>query len=96
MRIFWFSWFEPIWFYNPSSSFPRDDIEAGFFLNIADNTGYGVSYKILLLDTVKKIRKYRNPVTLIISVVRSWVLDSTHAPSRVESQACFKFEPNLY
>ena len=58
---------------------------------VADNTGNGVLYEILPVDTANKIPKRRNPVTLIRSVVRRWELDSTYAPSCIESHAGFKF-----
>ena len=66
-------------------------MEAGYLLDIADNTGDVFSYEILPENTANKIPIHRNPVTLIRSVVRSRELDSTHAPSCVESQAGFKF-----
>ena len=66
-------------------------MEPGFFLYIAYNTGDGFSYEILSVDTVNKIPKHRNPITLIRNVVRSQVVDSSHAPSCVESKAAFKF-----
>ena len=47
ISIFRFAWFEPIWFYSPSSSFPRDKMKAGYFLDVADCTGDGFSYEIL-------------------------------------------------
>ncbi len=65
-----FSWFEPIWFYNPSVSFPKDKMQAGFFLDIAENTGDGFSYEILHVLLIEDISSRRNPVTLIRSVVR--------------------------
>ena len=71
ISIFRFFWFETIWFYNPSSSFPRDKIEAGYLLDITDNTGDEFSYEILLVNTANKTPKYRNPVTFIRSGVRS-------------------------
>ena len=47
ISIFIFYWFEPIWFYNPQSSFSKDKMEAGFFLNLTDDTGDNLSYIIL-------------------------------------------------
>ena len=58
ISIFRFFWFESIWFYNPSSSLPRDKMEADYFLDIADNTGDGYLYEILPVDTLT-----RNPQT---------------------------------
>ena len=89
--IFRFSWFDTIWFYSPSSSFPRDKKKAGCFLDIVDSTGDRFSNEILPVDIENKIPIYRNPVILVRSVVRSRSLDSTHALSCAESQADFKF-----
>ena len=91
ISIFRFAWFEPIWFYSPSSSFPRDKMKAGYFLDVADCTGDGFSYEILPVNEKGKIPIHRNPVTLIRSVVRGRALNSTQAPSCVESKAGFKF-----
>ena len=46
-------------------------MKAGYFLDIADNTGDEVSYEILPLDETGKIPIHCNPVTLVRSVVRS-------------------------
>ena len=83
ISIFRFYWFEPIWLYNPSSSFPMNEIEADFFLNITDNTGYGFSYEILTVSIVNKTPKHRNLVALTRSVVRSCVVEPYDAPSLV-------------
>ena len=66
-------------------------MEAGYFLDIADNTGDEFSYEILPVDTANRIPKYHNPVTLIISVVCSRTIDSIHAPSFDVAQLVFKF-----
>ena len=85
ISIFRFFWFESIWFYNPSSSLPRDKMEADYFFDISDNTRDRYSYEILPVDTATKISKNHNPVTLIGSVVCSSALDFNHVPSFVEA-----------
>ena len=92
ISIFRFSWFEPIWFYNPSVSFPKDKIQPGFFLDIAENTGDGFSYEILPVLLIKDIPIRRNPVTLVRSVVRQRnLVTSDDAPRCVKSLTGFKF-----
>ena len=66
-------------------------MEAGYFLDIADNTEDEFSYEILPVDVANKIPKHYNQITLIRSVVRSWEIDLTHSPSCVESQTGFEF-----
>lgn len=60
-------WFEPIWFYNPVTYFPKDKMEPGFFLDLADNNGDGLSYVILPVVNYTEISLLRNPVTLVHS-----------------------------
>jgi hypothetical protein len=92
ISIFRFAWFEPIWFYNPAVSFPKDKMQPGFFLDIAENTGDGFSYEILPVLLIKDILIHRNPVTLVQSVVRQRSLvTSNDVPSCVESHNGFKF-----
>ena len=45
--VFRFYWFELIWFYSPQSSFPKDKMEPGFFLDLANITGDNFSYVVL-------------------------------------------------
>ena len=65
ISIFRFSWFEPIWFYNPSVSFPKDRIQPGFLLDIAESTGDRFSYEILPVLLIEDIPSRQNPVTLV-------------------------------
>ena len=58
-----------MWLYNPSVSSPKDKMEPGLFLDIADNTGDGFSYDILPVSLHKDIPCRRNPVTPIQLVV---------------------------
>ena len=66
-------------------------MEAGYFLDIADNTGDDFSYEILPVNTENRIPIYRNPLILVRSVVRSRALDSTHVARCVKPQTGFKF-----
>ena len=65
ISIFRFYWFEPIWFYNPQSSFSKDKMEPCFFLDLADNTGDNFSYVVLPVKDRSNIPLYRRPVTLV-------------------------------
>ena len=69
ISIFRFRWFEPIWFYNPNLSFPRDNMEPSFSLDVADNTGDGFSCVILPVNKYTDIPITRNTVTLVRSCV---------------------------
>lgn len=91
ISIFRFSWFEPILFYNPAISFPKDKMEPVFFLDLANNTGDGISYEILPVRHFTEIPLRRNPVTLIRSVVRPRTIGSPFAPSCRVSPDGFKF-----
>ena len=82
--------FEPIWFYNPQSSFPNDKMEPGFFLDIADNIGDNVSYVVLPVKYWNKIPIHRRPTSLVCSVVRSRLADSSNSPNCVVSPEGFK------
>ena len=84
ISIFWFKWFAPIWYYNPSQSFPHDKMLAGFFLDIADNTGDGFSYEILPATHYDDIPLDHCPITLIRSVVRLRDYNSTAVPRYVD------------
>ena len=64
-------------------------MEVDFFLDIADNTGDRFSYEILPVNTVNKISKHRNLVTLTRSLVDIRVVDSSDAPMCIESKAGF-------
>ena len=52
-------------------------MEAGYFLNIADNTGDELSYEIIPVNTVNKIPKSQNPVKLICRLTSSALFDSS-------------------
>ena len=66
-------------------------MEAGFFLDLADNTGDGFSYNILpktwYVDIIINVR----PVISIFSVVRSRDYAPTEAPRCVKEDNGFKF-----
>ena len=91
ISIFRFPWFAPIWYYDPSLSFPHDKMRPGFFLDIADNTGDGFSYEILPVKLIKNIPTYRNPVTLVRNVVRLRDLESSEVPKCTRTQDGFIF-----
>ena len=70
ISIFRFSWFQPVWYYNPTLSFPQDRMSPGFFLKIAENTGDGFAYHVLPAKNINDIPSYHNPVVLVRCVVR--------------------------
>ena len=90
ISIFRFAWFQPIWYYSPSVSFPHDKMEPGFFLDVEDNTGDGFSYTILPVRTYADI-PLRRPITLVRSVVRGRDYSSTSAPRCLADDVGFKF-----
>ena len=69
--IFRIYWFEHIWLYNPQSSFSKDKIEPGFYLDIADNAEDDFSYIVLPVKYWNEIPVHRRPTTLVRSMVRS-------------------------
>ena len=81
ISIFRFSWFQPVWFYNPKLYFLRDNMEPGFVMDLAENTGDGFSYEILPVFAYSDITLMRNPVTLVHCVVRPCVITSPDAPT---------------
>ena len=85
ISVFRFFWFEPIWFYNPSSSLSRDKMEADYFLDLLITLEEDIHMKFSRLKTATEIPKNNNPVTLIGSVVCSSALDFNHVPSFVEA-----------
>jgi len=91
ISIFRFPWFAPVWFYNPTLSFPQDRMMPGFFLDIADNTGDGFSYLVLPVKSYNDISSARNPVTLVRSVLRKRDLNSDDAPRCTRTEDGFKF-----
>ena len=80
---FRFYWFQPIWYYDASLSFPHDRMEPGFFLDLAENTGDGFSFLILPAETYEDIPLHKRPVTLVRSVVRPRLMDDS--PTAVQS-----------
>ena len=91
ISIFRFPWFSPIWYYSPTVSFPQDKMKAGFFLDIAANTGDGFAYIILPVTTHADIPNRRSPVTLVRSVIRSRDLSNVEAPRCTQTLEGFKF-----
>ena len=91
ISIFRFSWFQPVWYYNPLVSFPNNKMEPGLFLDLADNTGDGFSYELLPAFSFKDILQRRNPVTLVRCVVRPRVMTSTDAPVCENQQMVLNF-----
>ncbi len=97
ISIFRFRWFQPVWYYCPTVSFPTDKMRPGFFLGIAQGTGDGFSYIILPVDKLSDISETRNPPTVVRSVVRSRSLSEleTDAPRCVDTRSGFRFENRL-
>ena len=71
ISVFRFKWFSPVWYYAPEVSYPADKMLPGFVLGIAPTVGDGFSYIILPKKDYKDIPHYRNPTTIVRSVVRS-------------------------
>jgi len=91
ISIFRFPWFSPIWYYSPTVSFPQDKMKAGFFLDIAANTGDGFAYVILPVKDHADIPNRRSPVTLVRSVIRSRDISTVEAPRCTQTLEGFKF-----
>ena len=91
ISIFRFAWFQAVWYYNPSLSFPSDKMEPGFFLKLAENTGDGFAYVVLPAKDIKHIPRRRNPVTLVRCVVRPRDLTSSCVPRCIKEFDSFKF-----
>ncbi len=70
ISVFRFKWFSPVWYYAPDISYPEDKMLPGFMLGIAPTVGDGFSYTILPKKDYKDIPHYRNPTTIVRSVVR--------------------------
>ena len=70
ISVFRFKWFSPVWYYAPDISYPEDKMLPGFVLGIAPTVGDGFSYTILPKKDYKDIPHYRNPTTIVRSVVR--------------------------
>ena len=66
-------------------------MKLGFFLDLADNTGDGLSYELLPEFIFKDIPLNRNSVTLVRYIVRPRVMTSTDAPIGENSTDSFKF-----
>ena len=77
---FRFAWFQPVWFYSPTLSFPKDRMEPGFFLKLADNTGDGFAYEILPVKNYEDIPLRRNPTVLVRCVVREREYGNDRSP----------------
>ena len=78
---FRFSWFQPVWLYSPTLSFPKDRMEPGFFLKLADNTGDGFAYEILPVKNYENIPLRRNPTVLVRCVVREREYGNNKSPT---------------
>jgi len=91
ISIFRFPWFSPIWYYNPTLSFPQDKMRPGFLLDIADNTGDGFAYIILPVKDHADIPDSRNPVTLVRSVVRNRDMAAVDVPRCTQTRDGFQF-----
>ena len=83
ISVFRFPWFSPVWYYDPLTSFPHDQMSPGFFLDLAENTGDSFSYVILPVKEVKKIpTKNHNPI--VRNIVRPRDL-KCEAPPKVRN-----------
>ena len=80
ISIFRFTWFQPIWYYNPTLSFPQDRMSPGFFLKLAENIGDGFAYHVLPAKNINDIPSYRKPIVLERCVVRPRDLSSSDVP----------------
>ena len=83
ISVFRFRSFEPIWFYDPNLLFPCDKMNKGFFLDVADNTGDGFSYKLLPVADYADISCRRKPTTLVRSILCSQEMSSSLEPNCV-------------
>ena len=90
ISIFRFPWFSPVWYYDPTTSFPSDRMSPGFFLDIAENTGDAFSYKILPVKDVKDIPKQYDR-HIVRNIVRPRDLDCSDAPRVNKVQGVLKF-----
>ena len=91
ISIFRFAWFQPVWYYNPTLSFPQDKMSPGSFLKITENTGDGFAYHVLPAKDITDIPRYRSPVVLVRCVVRPRNLSSSDAPRCSKDVDGFKF-----
>ena len=95
ISVFRFKWFQPVWYYAPDISYPEDKMLPGFVLGIAPTVGDGFSYTILPKKDYKDIPHYRNPTTIVRSVVRSRDIndniDSAPSCSKIMDGDGFKF-----
>ena len=83
---FRFAWFQPVWYYCPTLSFPQDKMKLGFFLKCADNTGDSFAYEILSGKSYEDIPLTRNRTVLVRCVVREREYDSNKAPLYTEEE----------
>ena len=90
ISIFRFPWFSPVWYYDPTTSFPDDKMSPGFFLDLAENTGDGFSYVILPVKEVKDIPTNRC-WPIVRNIVRPRDLDTSSAPTVRDDGAGLKF-----
>ena len=88
---FCFWWFQPVWYYSPTASFPKDKMEPGFFLDLADNIGDRFAYAILPVKDVKDIPLGHNHTTLTRCVVRARDLTCPDVPLCQEECNGFHF-----
>ena len=91
ISIFRFAWFQPIWYYNLTRSFPQDRMSPGFFLKITENTGDSFACHVSPAKDIKDIPRHRNPVVLVRCVVRPRNLSSSNAPRCSTDVEGFKF-----
>ncbi len=93
ISVFRFSWFQPIWYYDPALSFPNDKMVAGHFLNIAPNVGDAFCYVIIPSTELQKFIKHKryNPKVLTRSVVRERKESDTQAPIYVSNVGELEF-----
>ena len=89
--MFRFTWFQPVWFYDPTLSFPSDRLILGYFLVLAENISDGFTYIVLPDKEYKDIPTHRNPETLVRYIVVSQYLTSSCIPRCIKYDGGFKF-----
>ena len=91
ISIFRFAWFQPVWYYDPTLSFPQDRMSPGFFLKLAENTDDSFAYVVLPAQSYDDIPRRSNPVTLVRCVVRQREMSETIAPKCIKVDNAVKF-----
>ena len=79
-----------MWYYNLQSSFPKDKMVLGYFLDIVDNQGDNVLYTVIPVKYWNEILVYRCPAALARSVLRSRIIDSSDPPKCAALPESFK------